>query len=143
MAIASLAGCIGPHGPTPRFPAGTCETHAQVTVLRSRVFAGGGRSLPVVLDGWPIAHIHQAEYVTFFVEPGIHGLGSETGSVAMPFEAGKSVFFRIPSADWHGPVFEQVEAKYGYAWTQKYDAVPGTPSIVPCEASLQPKSPPR
>ena len=98
MALATvLFSCA--HGKTEHFPqAGDFEKSAEVIVMRDDSLYGLGFSLDVLLDNTVIAKLRSGEYVSFWVDPGVHTVGISQSLVSMAFEQGRTYYFLI-SAD--------------------------------------------
>ncbi|UCE53439.1 MAG: hypothetical protein JSV31_30060 [Desulfobacterales bacterium] len=63
------------HGKTIHFPEGKdLNNPVEVTIIRNKNLWCGGQSTAILLDEVPIAHIRTGEYVSFFVESGVHYL---------------------------------------------------------------------
>ena len=63
------------HGLTPNFPKDKNLTNpAEIIIIRNKNFMCGGQSTTIFLDGLEIAHIRTGEYVSVFVEPGVHDI---------------------------------------------------------------------
>ena len=84
------------HGKTIHFPEGKdLNNPVKVTVIRNRNFNCGGQSTAILLDEMPIAYIRTGEYVSFFVESGVHYLRVRQNGVYGNFEKEKKYFFLI------------------------------------------------
>jgi hypothetical protein len=84
------------HGKTIHFPEGKdLNNPVEVTVIRNRNFNCGGQSTAILLDELPIAYIRTGEYVSFFVESGVHYLRVRQNGVYGNFEKEKKYYFLI------------------------------------------------
>jgi hypothetical protein len=84
------------HGRTVYYPQTTDVGHtAEVMILRNSRLYGFGLSLNVILDDHVIAGLRCGEYMTFRVQPGMHTIGIRQSMISMPFEKGKTYYFRI------------------------------------------------
>ncbi|UCE54048.1 MAG: hypothetical protein JSV31_00995 [Desulfobacterales bacterium] len=84
------------HGKTIHFPEGKeLNNPVEVTVIRNRNLFCGAESTTILFDGLPIAHIRRGEYVSFFVESGVHFLKVRQNGVYGNFKKGKKYYFLI------------------------------------------------
>jgi hypothetical protein len=89
-----LAACTS--GKTEFFPSrGYSDDAAEVTVIRERRMVGLGFSMKVLLDDEVIARLKAGQYVTFFVDPGVHRIGIPNQSIAAALERGRKHYFGI------------------------------------------------
>jgi len=89
-----LAACTS--GKTEFFPSqGYSADAAEVTVIRERRMVGLGFSMKVLLDGDVIARLKAGQYVTFYVNPGVHKIGIPDQSIAVALERGRKHYFAI------------------------------------------------
>jgi hypothetical protein len=87
-----VISCI--HGKTIHFPEGEgLDNPVEVTIIRNRSYCAAYPTA-IILDEVPIAFIRIGEYVTFFVESGVHYLRVDTG-VYGNFEKGNKYYFLI------------------------------------------------
>ncbi len=92
--VSLMAACTS--GKTEFFPSqGYSADAAQVTVIRDRRMVGLGFSMKVLLDDEVIARLKAGQYVTFFVDPGVHRIGIPNQSVAAALERGRKHYFAI------------------------------------------------
>ena len=83
-------------GKTEFFPSrGDSTGGAEVTVIREKRISGFGFSMKVLLDGAVIARLKAGQYVTFFVDPGVHNIGIPNQSIAAALEGGRKHYFMI------------------------------------------------
>lgn len=89
-----LTACTS--GKTEFFPSqGSSADAAEVTVIRERRMVGLGFSMKVLLDEEVIARLKAGQYVTFFVDPGVHRIGIPNQSIAAALERGRKHYFAI------------------------------------------------
>jgi hypothetical protein len=89
-----LAACTS--GKTEFFPTqGYSADVAEVTVIRQRRMFGMGFSMQVLLDGEVIARLKAGQYVTFFVDPGVHNMGVKESTITVMLESGRKHYFVI------------------------------------------------
>jgi hypothetical protein len=83
-------------GKTEFFPSqGYSGDRAEVTVIREERMFGFGFSMEVLLDGKVIARLKAGQYVTFFVDPGVHNIGIPNQSIAAALARGHKHYFMI------------------------------------------------
>ena len=89
-----LAACTS--GKTEFFPTGgTAADFAEVTVIREKRVFGMGFSMQVLLDGVVIARLKAGQYVTFFVDPGVHEIGIPKSALTVMLESKRKHYFMI------------------------------------------------
>jgi hypothetical protein len=89
-----LAACTS--GKTEFFPArGYSAEAAEITVIREERMFGFGFSMKVLLDDEVIARLKAGQYVTFFVDPGVHNIGIPNQSITTALERGRKHYFMI------------------------------------------------
>jgi len=89
-----LTACTS--GKTEFFPSqGYSADAAEVTVIRQRRMFGMGFSMQVLLDGEVIARLKAGQYVTFFVDPGVHNMGVKESTITVMLESGRKHYFVI------------------------------------------------
>ena len=89
-----LAACTS--GKTEFFPSqGYSADVAEVTVIRQKRMLGMGFSMQVLLDGDVIARLKAGQYVTFFVDPGVHKIGVKKSTINVMLESGRKHYFMI------------------------------------------------
>lgn len=96
--LAIIAVCLTActSGKTEFFPSqGYSADAAEVTVIRERRMVGLGFSMKVLLDDEVIARLKAGQYVTFFVDAGVHRIGIPDQSVAAALERGRKHYFAI------------------------------------------------
>ena len=94
MAAFLLAACTS--GKTEFLPSqGYSPGAAEVTVIRERRMAGLGFSMKVLLDERVIARLKAGQYVTFYVDPGVHQIGIPNESVTAVLERARKHYFSI------------------------------------------------
>ena len=89
-----LAACTS--GKTEFFPSqGYSAAAAEVTVIRQKRMWGLGFSMEVLLDGEIIARLKAGQYVTFFIDPGVHNIGIPQTALNTILESGRKHYFMI------------------------------------------------
>ena len=89
-----LVACTS--GKTEFFPTqGYSTDAAEVTVIRERRMFGMGFSMEVFFDEQVIARLKAGQYVTFFVNPGVHSIGIPDQSIAAALDRGRKHYFAI------------------------------------------------
>ena len=85
IAVFLLTACTS--GKTEFFPAqGYSEDAAEVTVLRQRRMIGLGFSMKVLFNDDVIARLKANQYVTFYVNPGVHTIGIPNSQLTVALE---------------------------------------------------------
>jgi hypothetical protein len=94
LMVILLTACTS--GKTEFFPSqGYSPGAAEVTVIRERRMAGLGFSMKVLLDERVIARLKAGQYVTFYVDPGVHQIGIPNESVTAVLERARKHYFAI------------------------------------------------
>ena len=89
-----LAACTS--GKTEFFPnRENSADAAEVTIIRGKRGFGMGFSLQVLLDGKVIARLKSGQYLTFFVDPGIHDIGVKKSTITVMLESERRHYFMI------------------------------------------------
>ena len=89
-----LTACTS--GKTEFFPSqGYSADVAEVTVIRQKRMLGMGFSMQVLLDGDVIARLKAGQYVTFFIDPGVHKIGVKKSTITVMLESGRKHYFMI------------------------------------------------
>ena len=89
-----LAACTS--GKTEFFPTGENSADAaEVTVIRQKRMFGMGFSMQVLLDDEVIARLKAGQYVTFFVDPGVHKIGIPKSTLTVMLESERKHYFMI------------------------------------------------
>ena len=111
-----LASCTS--GKTEFFPSqGYSEDASEVTVIRKRRMWGMGFSMQVLLDGDVIARLKAGQYVTFFVDPGVHTIGVSESTITAMLEGGRRHFFAITTdSSQFGFEIERISEKKATSW---------------------------
>ena len=123
LLIASLAlitiACS--HGKTGYFPdlAQSAET-AEIIIIRNNNLLGWGFSVKVYYDDMLIANIRAGEYISFFVTPGFHTVGTSDTQITVPLNTGQKNYFLI-SADYtqFGFEIDRISNEKGENWLSK------------------------
>jgi uncharacterized protein YceK len=123
MAAFLLAACTS--GKTEFFPSqGYSADAAEVTVIRQRRMWGMGFSMQVLLDGEVIARLKAGQYVTFFVNPGVHNIGIPNQSIATALERGRKHYFMIQTeSSQFGFEIERISEKKASARMAQYESI--------------------
>jgi hypothetical protein len=119
MLVFLVVSCAGKK--TEFFPSqGYSAESAEVTVIREKFLWGLGFSLDVVLDGNVIARLQSGEYVTFYINAGVHDIGTPESTIAVPLGAGRKHYFLIEvDTSKFGFDIEQISAKKAESWVSK------------------------
>jgi hypothetical protein len=123
MLAVFLAACTS--GKTEFFPArGYTADAAEVTVIREERVFGFGFSMKVLLDGEVIARLKAGQYVTFFVDPGVHNIGIPNQSIATALESGRKHYFMIQTdSSQFGFEIERISEKKAVARMAQYESI--------------------
>jgi hypothetical protein len=118
-----LAACTS--GKTEFFPSrGYSADAAEVTVIREERIFGFGFSMDVLLDGEVIARLKAGQYVTFFVNPGVHNIGIPNQSIATALERGRKHYFMIQTeSSQFGFEIERISEKKASARMAQYESI--------------------
>jgi hypothetical protein len=118
-----MAACTS--GKTEFFPAQEYSTDAaEVTVIRERRMWGMGFSMKVLLDGEVVARLKAGQYVTFFVDPGVHNIGIPNQSIATALESGRKHYFMIQTeSSQFGFEIERISEKKAAARMAQYESI--------------------
>jgi hypothetical protein len=93
-ALVAAAGCA--RGRTDQFPPPLDPSQsAEVVVMRNNNTYGSAGTVPVVLDGFTIAHLWTGQHVRFRVPPGTHAVGVAEAPLSVHFDVGRSYYFLI------------------------------------------------
>ena len=114
-----LASCTS--GKTEFFPSqGYSADASEVTVLRKRRMWGMGFSMQILLDGDVIARLKAGQYVTFFVDPGVHTIGVSESTITAMMEGGRKHFFAITTdSSQFGFEIERISEKKAVSWMEE------------------------
>jgi hypothetical protein len=89
-----LAACTS--GKTEFFPnRGYSAEAAEVAVIRQSHIFGIGFSMRILLNGQVIARLKNGQYVTFFVDPGIHTIGIPKSTLTAMLGSGRKHYFVV------------------------------------------------
>jgi hypothetical protein len=118
-----LAACTS--GKTEFFPSrGYSADAAEVTVIREERIFGFGFSMDVLLDGEVIARLKAGQFVTFFVNPGVHNIGIPNQSIATALERGRKHYFMIQTeSSQFGFEIERISEKKASARMAQYESI--------------------
>ncbi|MGD8963152.1 MAG: hypothetical protein PVF29_03835 [Desulfobacterales bacterium] len=111
-----LAACTS--GKTEFFPSqGYSADAAEVTVIRERRMFGMGFSMKVLLDDEVIARLKTGQYVTFYVNPGIHTIGIPDSSITVALERARKHYFAIlTDSSQFGFEIERINERKATSW---------------------------
>ena len=111
-----LTACTS--GKTEFFPSqGYSADVAEVTVIRKRRMLGMGFSMQVLLDDKVIARLKAGQYVTFFVDPGVHTIGVSESTVTVMLERGRKHFFALKTdSSQFGFEIERISENKATSW---------------------------
>jgi hypothetical protein len=123
MAAILLAACTS--GKTEFFPSqGFSADAAEVTVMRQRRMLGMGFSMQVLLDGEVIARLKAGQYVTFFVDPGVHTIGIPESTVTAMLESGRKHFFAVTTdSSQFGFEIERISENKATSWMAQSQSI--------------------
>ena len=111
-----LAACTS--GKTEFFPSREYSADsAQVTVMRERTAFGLVFSMKVLLDDQVIARLKTGQYITFYVNPGVHRIGIPKSSISVALERGRKHYFAIlPDSTQFGFEIERISEAKATQW---------------------------
>ncbi|MGW8301465.1 MAG: hypothetical protein ACWGNO_05315, partial [Desulfobacterales bacterium] len=90
---------------------------AEVIVIREERIFGFGFSMDVLLDGKVIARLKAGQYVTFFVDPGVHKIGIPQSTIAVMLERAKKHYFAIKTdSSAFGFEIERISENKATSW---------------------------
>jgi hypothetical protein len=114
-----LAACTS--GKTEFFPSrGYSADAAEVTVIREKRIFGFGFSMEVLLDGEVIARLKAGQYVTFFVDPGVHKIGVPESTIDAVLEGGHKHYFVIQTdSSQFGFEIERISDRKAESWMRQ------------------------
>ncbi len=114
-----LTACTS--GKTEFFPShGYSEDVAEVTVIRQRRMIGLGFSMKVLLDDDVIARLKANQYVTFYVNPGVHTIGIPKSSITVALERARKHYFVIKTdSSQFGFEIERIDERKAEQWMQQ------------------------
>ena len=111
-----LAACTS--GKTEFFPSREYSADAaQVTVMRERRVFGLGFAMKVLLDDEVIVRLKTGQYVTFYVNPGVHRIGIPNSSITVALERARKHYFAIlPDSTQFGFEIESISEVKATQW---------------------------
>ena len=123
MAAFLLAACTS--GKTEFFPSqGYSSDVAEVTVIRNRRMFGMGFSMNVLWDGEVIARLKAGQYVTFFVDPGVHKIGIPQSTITVMLERANKHYFAIKTdSSQFGFEIERISEKKATSWMAQSQSI--------------------
>lgn len=112
----SVTACTS--GKTEFFPSrGQSDDVAEVTVVRQKRMIGLGFAMDVLLDGDVIARLKAGQYVTFFVNPGVHDIGIPNSSITVALERARKHYFAIMTdSSQFGFEIERISERKATSW---------------------------
>ena len=118
-----LAACTS--GKTEFFPSqGYSSDVAEVTVIRKRRMFGMGFSMNVLLDGAVIARLKAGQYVTFFVDSGVHKIGIPQSTITVMLERAKKHYFVIKTdSSQFGFEIERISENKATSWMAQSQSI--------------------
>jgi hypothetical protein len=118
-----LAACTS--GKTEFFPSqGYSSEVAEVTVIRKRRMFGMGFSMQVLLDGEIIARLKAGQYVTFFVDPGVHKIGIPQTTITVMLEKASKHYFAIETdSSQFGFEIERISENKATSWMAQSQSI--------------------
>ena len=118
-----LTACTS--GKTEFFPSqGYSADVAEVTVIRKRRMLGMGFSMQVLLDDKVIARLKAGQYVTFFVDPGVHTIGVSESTVTVMLERGRKHFFALETdSSQFGFEIERISENKATSWMAQSQSI--------------------
>jgi hypothetical protein len=123
MAVFLLTACTS--GKTEFFPSkGYSTDAAEVTVIRKRRMFGMGFSMNVLLDGEVIARLKAGQYVTFFVDPGVHRIGIPKSTIPAMLESARKYYFAIKTdSSQFGFEIERISENKATLWMAQAQSI--------------------
>ena len=105
-------------GKTEFFPSGGYSADAaEVIVIRAERIFGFGFSMNVLLDGEVIARLKAGQYVTFFIDPGVHKIGIPQSTITVMLERAKKHYFAIETdSSAFGFEIERISENKATSW---------------------------
>jgi hypothetical protein len=116
LAAIVLTACTS--GKTEFFPSQVySEDVAEVTVIRQRRMFGMGFSMKVIFNEEVIARLKANQYVTFYVNPGVHTIGIPNSQLTVALERGRKHFFAIQTdSSQFGFEIERISERKATSW---------------------------
>ncbi len=116
MIVVVLTACTS--GKTEFFPSqGFSEDVAEVTVIRQRRMVGLGFSMKVLLNDEVIARLKANQYVTFYVNPGVHTIGIPNSQLTVALARGRKHYFAIQTeSSQFGFEIERISERKATSW---------------------------
>ena len=118
-----LTACTS--GKTEYFPSqGYSEDAAEVTVIRKRRMFGFGFSMKVLLNDAVIARLKSSQYITFYVNPGVHTIGIPNSSLTVALESGRKHYFAIVTdSSQFGFEIERISERKATQWMAQMKSI--------------------
>ena len=118
-----VAACTS--GKTEFFPPrGYSADAAEVIVIREERLFGFGFSMKVLLDDEVIARLKAGQYLTFFVDPGVHNIGIPKTTITVMLEAGRKHYFLIKmDSSQFGFEIERISENKATSWMAQSQSI--------------------
>ncbi len=118
-----LVACTS--GKTEFFPSqGYSADAAEVTVIRERRMFGMGFSMEVLFDDQVIARLKTGQYVTFYVNPGVHTIGIPNSSITVALERARKHYFAIlTDSTQFGFEIERISERKATSWMARAKSI--------------------
>ncbi|MGD8343196.1 MAG: hypothetical protein PVI38_07755 [Desulfobacterales bacterium] len=118
-----LVACTS--GKTEFFPSqGFSADTAEVTVIRERRMFGLGFSMEVFFDEQVIARLKTGQYVTFYVNPGVHTIGIPNSSITVALERARKHYFAIlADSSQFGFEIERISERQATSWMARAKSI--------------------
>ena len=118
-----LAACTS--GKTEFFPSrGYSADVAEVIVIREKRVFGFGFSMEVIFDNHIIARLKAGQYVSFFVDPGVHSIGVRESTIDAVLESGRKHYFVIKTdSSQFGFEIERISEGKAESWMRQFTPI--------------------
>ena len=118
-----LTACTS--GKTEFIPSQTySEDAAEVTVIRQRRMIGLGFSMKVLFNDDIIARLKANQYVTFYVNPGVHTIGIPNSQLTVALERAHKHYFAIQTdSSQFGFEIERISERKAVKWMENARAI--------------------
>ena len=118
-----LVACTS--GKTEFFPSqGYSADAAEVTVIRERRMFGMGFSMEVFFDDKVIARLKTGQYVTFYINPGVHTIGIPNSSITVALERARKHYFAIiTDSSQFGFEIERISERKATSWMARAKSI--------------------
>ncbi len=118
-----LVACTS--GKTEFFPSqGYSADAAEVTVIRQGGMFGMGFSMQVLWDGEVIARLKTGQYLTFYVDPGVHKIGIQKSTITVMLERARKHYFAIKTdSSQFGFEIERISENKATSWMAQAQSI--------------------